>query len=51
MENKEVIQRKLATALIKIANENEPPKRWLAGADALQSQNKRKASSKKQIEA
>jgi len=26
---------KLADALIKIANENEPPKRWLAGADAI----------------
>jgi|ERR1041384_153662 NAD(P)-dependent dehydrogenase (short-subunit alcohol dehydrogenase family) len=26
---------KLAAALIKIANEKEPPKRWLAGADAI----------------
>lgn len=26
---------KLAEALIKIASENEPPKRWLAGADAV----------------
>jgi NAD(P)-dependent dehydrogenase (short-subunit alcohol dehydrogenase family) len=26
---------KLAGALIKIASENEPPKRWLAGADAI----------------
>ena len=26
---------KLAAALIKIASENEPPKRWLAGADAI----------------
>ncbi|HYH15555.1 MAG TPA: SDR family NAD(P)-dependent oxidoreductase [Flavisolibacter sp.] len=26
---------KLATALIKIASQNEPPKRWLAGADAI----------------
>ena len=26
---------KLADALIEIANQNEPPKRWLAGADAI----------------
>ena len=26
---------KFATALLKIANENTPPKRWIAGADAL----------------
>ena len=26
---------KLAAALIKIASQNEPPKRWLAGADAM----------------
>ena len=26
---------KLAEALIKISNQNEPPKRWLAGADAI----------------
>lgn len=27
---------KLAAALIEIASENEPPKRWLAGADAIE---------------
>ena len=26
---------KLAAALLKIANENEPPKRWMAGADSI----------------
>ena len=26
---------KLADALIKLASQNEPPKRWLAGADAI----------------
>jgi len=35
--------KKLADALIKIANQNEPPRRWLAGADAI-SEAERKVS-------
>ncbi len=42
---------KLADALIKIANENEPPKRWLAGADAIATAEQKVAEFQKQINA
>jgi len=42
---------KLATALIKIANENEPPKRWLAGADAITIAEQKVSEFQKQIDA
>lgn len=42
---------KLATALIKITNENEPPKRWLAGADAIETAEQKVAELQKQINA
>jgi NAD(P)-dependent dehydrogenase (short-subunit alcohol dehydrogenase family) len=42
---------KLATALIKIANENEPPKRWLAGADAIATAEQKVIEFQKQINA
>jgi NAD(P)-dependent dehydrogenase (short-subunit alcohol dehydrogenase family) len=42
---------KLAAALIKIANENEPPKRWLAGADAIDTAEQKVAAFQKQIDA
>ena len=42
---------KLVAALIKIANENEPPKRWLAGADAIETAEKKMAEFQKQINA
>ena len=40
---------KLAAALIKIANENEPPKRWLAGADAIAIAEQKVADFQRQI--
>jgi hypothetical protein len=42
---------KLAAALIKIANENEPPKRWLAGADAIATAEQKVADFQNQINA
>jgi NAD(P)-dependent dehydrogenase (short-subunit alcohol dehydrogenase family) len=42
---------KLAAALIKIANENEPPKRWLAGADAINTAEQKVTDFQKQINA
>jgi NAD(P)-dependent dehydrogenase (short-subunit alcohol dehydrogenase family) len=42
---------KLADALIKIANENEPPKRWLAGADAIAQAEAKVSEFQKQINA
>jgi NAD(P)-dependent dehydrogenase (short-subunit alcohol dehydrogenase family) len=42
---------KLAAALIKIANENEPPKRWLAGADAIDTAEQKVTEFQKQINA
>jgi len=42
---------KLAAALIKIANENEPPKRWLAGADAIETAEQKVTEFQKQINA
>src|SRR5580704_4648521 len=42
---------KLATALIKIANENEPPKRWLAGADAIETAEQKVTAFQQQIDA
>src|SRR5258706_6899472 len=42
---------KLAAALIKIANENEPPKRWLAGADAIATAEQKVTDFQKQINA
>ena len=42
---------KLAAALIKIASENEPPKRWLAGADAIATAEQKVAEFQKQINA
>jgi NAD(P)-dependent dehydrogenase (short-subunit alcohol dehydrogenase family) len=42
---------KLAAALIKIANENEPPKRWLAGADAIATAEQKVIDFQKQINA
>jgi NAD(P)-dependent dehydrogenase (short-subunit alcohol dehydrogenase family) len=42
---------KLAAALIKIANENAPPKRWLAGADAIDTAEQKVTEFQKQINA
>jgi NAD(P)-dependent dehydrogenase (short-subunit alcohol dehydrogenase family) len=42
---------KLAAALIKIANEKEPPKRWLAGADAIATAEQKVIEFQKQINA
>ena len=42
---------KLASALIKIANEIEPPKRWLAGADAIDTAEQKLIEFQKQINA
>jgi NAD(P)-dependent dehydrogenase (short-subunit alcohol dehydrogenase family) len=42
---------KLAVALIKIASENEPPKRWLAGADAIDTAEQKLTEFQKQINA
>ena len=42
---------KLAAALIKIVDENEPPKRWLAGADAIATAEQKVAEFQKQINA
>jgi len=42
---------KLADALIKIANQNEPPKRWLAGADAISDTEKKITELQQQIHA
>jgi NAD(P)-dependent dehydrogenase (short-subunit alcohol dehydrogenase family) len=42
---------KLAAALIKIASENEPPKRWLAGADAIATAEQKVSDLQKQINA
>lgn len=40
---------KLAAALIKIASEKEPPKRWLAGADAIDTAEQKVIEFQKQI--
>ena len=42
---------KLAEALIKIASEKEPPKRWLAGADAIATGEQKVSEFQKQIDA
>ena len=42
---------KLAAALVKIASENEPPKRWLAGADAIVTAEQKVTEFQKQITA
>jgi NAD(P)-dependent dehydrogenase (short-subunit alcohol dehydrogenase family) len=42
---------KLADALIKIASQNEPPKRWLAGADAVSDAEKKVSDLQQQINA
>jgi NAD(P)-dependent dehydrogenase (short-subunit alcohol dehydrogenase family) len=42
---------KLATALITIANENEPPKRWLAGKDAIETAEQKVKEFQQQINA
>lgn len=42
---------KLASALIKIASEKTPPKRWLAGADAITTAEQKVADFQKQINA
>jgi NAD(P)-dependent dehydrogenase (short-subunit alcohol dehydrogenase family) len=42
---------KLAAALIKIASENTPPKRWLAGADAIATAEQKVTDFQKQINA
>jgi NAD(P)-dependent dehydrogenase (short-subunit alcohol dehydrogenase family) len=42
---------KLAAALVTIANEKEPPKRWLAGADAVATAEQKLADFQKQINA
>ncbi len=42
---------KLAMALIKIADEKVPPKRWLAGADAIDTAERKVAEFQKQIDA
>ena len=42
---------KLAAALIMIASENEPPKRWLAGADAIATAEQKAIEFQKQINA
>ena len=40
---------KLAAALIKIVSEKEPPKRWLAGADAIDTAEQKVIEFQKQI--
>ena len=40
---------KLAAALIKIASEKEPPKRWLSGADAIDTAEQKVIEFQKQI--
>ena len=42
---------KLAAALIKISSESQPPKRWLAGADAIATAEQKVADIQKQINA
>ena len=42
---------KLAAALIKLASEKEPPKRWLAGADAIATAEQKVTEFQKQINA
>jgi hypothetical protein len=42
---------RLANALIKIASQNEPPKRWLAGADAINDAEKKITELQEQINA
>jgi NAD(P)-dependent dehydrogenase (short-subunit alcohol dehydrogenase family) len=42
---------KLADALIKVASQNEPPKRWLAGADAISDAEKKISALQQQINA
>jgi NAD(P)-dependent dehydrogenase (short-subunit alcohol dehydrogenase family) len=42
---------KLADALIKVASQNEPPKRWLAGADAVTDAEKKISDLQQQINA
>jgi NAD(P)-dependent dehydrogenase (short-subunit alcohol dehydrogenase family) len=42
---------KLADALIRIARQNEPPKRWLAGADAVRDAEKKISDLQQQINA
>lgn len=42
---------KLADALIKIASQNEPPKRWLAGADAISEAERKISELQQQINA
>ena len=42
---------KLAEALIKIASKKEPPKRWLAGADAIDTAEQKLSEFQKQIDA
>jgi len=42
---------KLAAALVKIASENEPPKRWLAGADAIATAEQKVTEFQEQINA
>jgi NAD(P)-dependent dehydrogenase (short-subunit alcohol dehydrogenase family) len=42
---------KLAAALVKIAGENAPPKRWLAGADAISTAEQKVADFQNQINA
>jgi NAD(P)-dependent dehydrogenase (short-subunit alcohol dehydrogenase family) len=42
---------KLAAALIRIANEDEPPKRWLVGADAITAAEQKVTDFQKQINA
>lgn len=42
---------KLAQALLTIANEKQPPQRWLAGADAIEMAEQKVATLQKQIEA
>ena len=42
---------KLADALIRIASQNEPPKRWLAGADAINDAEKKINELQQQIDA
>jgi hypothetical protein len=42
---------KLAEALIKIASDKEPPKRWLAGADAIDTAEQKLSEFQRQIDA
>jgi NAD(P)-dependent dehydrogenase (short-subunit alcohol dehydrogenase family) len=42
---------KLADALIKIASQNEPPRRWLAGADAINDAERKISELQEQIDA